>query len=76
MVDSVFGIMDEPPIHYWVMGAPEGEEWQSAWEWPLPEEERMDFYFAEGRTGAVGSANDGALRLDPGTDGVDEYTVD
>ena len=58
------------------MGAPEGEEWQSAWEWPLPEEERTDFYFAKGRTGTVGSANDGALRLDPGTDGVDEYTVD
>lgn len=74
MVAPVFRDHGRTPIHYWVMGAPEGEEWQSAWEWPLPEEERMDF--AEGRTGTVGSANDGALRLDPGTHGVDEYTVD
>ncbi len=72
------GIMDEAPIHYWVMGAPAGEEWRSAWEWPLPEEQRTNFYFAEGRTGTVASANDGALgRAEPNArDGYDEYVVD
>ena len=40
------GIAAEPPIHYYVMGAPEGERWQSAWTWPLPEEQPTTFYFA------------------------------
>jgi predicted acyl esterase len=28
------GIMDEPPVRYWLMGA---NEWRSAADWPLPE---------------------------------------
>ena len=72
------GIMDEAPIHYWVMGAPAGEEWRSAWQWPLPEEQRTNFYFGDGRTGTVASANDSALgRAEPNaSDGYDEYVVD
>jgi putative CocE/NonD family hydrolase len=31
-IDS--GMMDEPPVKYWVMGA---NEWRSAQDWPLPE---------------------------------------
>jgi hypothetical protein len=35
------GIMDEPPVRYWVMGA---NEWRSAADWPLPETQWTEFY--------------------------------
>ena len=35
------GIMDEPPVRYWVMGA---NEWRSAADWPLPETQWTKFY--------------------------------
>jgi len=38
------GIMKEPPIHYFVQGAPRETEWRAAWKWPLPEEIRRDLY--------------------------------
>ena len=38
------GIMDEPPILYYVMGAPEGENWRTTDEWPLPNEVPTNYY--------------------------------
>jgi uncharacterized protein len=38
------GIMDEPPVRYWLMGA---NEWRSASDWPLPETEWTKFYLAQ-----------------------------
>jgi uncharacterized protein len=35
------GIMDEPPVWYWVMGA---NEWRSGSDWPLPETQWTKFY--------------------------------
>ncbi len=35
------GIMDEPPVQYWLMGA---NEWRSAADWPLPETAWTKFY--------------------------------
>jgi hypothetical protein len=35
------GVMDEPPVHYWVMGA---NEWRSGTDWPLPETQWTKFY--------------------------------
>lgn len=35
------GIMKEPPVHYWVMGA---NEWRSGADWPLPETQWTKFY--------------------------------
>ena len=35
------GIMDEPPVRYWVMGA---NEWRSGSDWPLPETQWTKFY--------------------------------
>jgi predicted acyl esterase len=35
------GIMDEPPVRYWVMGA---NEWRSGADWPLPETQWTKFY--------------------------------
>ena len=30
------GIMKEAPVNYYTMGASEGKEWRSAWDWPVP----------------------------------------
>jgi uncharacterized protein len=35
------GVMDEPPVRYWVMGA---NEWRSGSDWPLPETQWTKFY--------------------------------
>lgn len=35
------GIMNDPPIRYWVMGA---NEWRSGADWPLPETQWTKFY--------------------------------
>jgi putative CocE/NonD family hydrolase len=73
------GIMGEPAIHYYVMGAPEATAWRSAEQWPLPDVRPTRFYLAAGRGGIVGSANDGLLLAEaPASDGAgaDLYTVD
>ncbi len=68
------GIDREAPIQYYVMGAPEGRRWQSAWEWPLPEEQRTRFYL---HARAV-DRHDGLLsRKQPKPNpGRIEYTID
>ena len=55
------GVMDEPPVYYFTMGAPPGQEWRTAQQWPLPNEQRVAYYFQSGRSGTVNSANDGIL---------------
>jgi putative CocE/NonD family hydrolase len=72
------GIMDEPPLRYYVMGAPEDEAWRTAEQWPLPNEQRTAFYFHAGPSGSVTSVNDGLLiaQVAPEADGHDDYTVD
>jgi putative CocE/NonD family hydrolase len=39
------GIMDEPPIHYYLLGSPTKEAWKTADAWPLKKVERKNFYF-------------------------------
>jgi putative CocE/NonD family hydrolase len=72
------GIMDEPPIHYYLLGAPKGNAWRTTDQWPLAGEELARFYLGEGRTGSVESVNDGFLRTgSPGrATAYDIYTVD
>ena len=72
------GIMDEPPLRYYVMGAPDDEAWRTADEWPLPNEERVAFYFLAGPSGSVDSVNDGLLVAEAPIEGYgqDDYTVD
>ena len=71
------GIMDEPPITYYTMGAPEGEKWRHAWKWPLPTQKPTKYYFSGSVSGSVGSANDGSLMTQlPHSAGQDEYRVD
>ena len=48
------GIMDEPPVKYWLMGA---NEWRNGDDWPLPETQWTKFYLDSWER----------LRLDPPT---------
>ena len=76
------GIMDEPPIWYYVMGAPRGQAWQTADRWPPPESASARYYFQAGPSGSIDSVNDGLLTAEapPGEmespSGTDSYTAD
>lgn len=72
------GIMDEPPIHYYVMGVPQKEAWQTSTQWPVETQNLTRFYFDQGKTGSVTSVNDGFLSTASPTapDAFDVYTVD
>jgi len=39
------GIMDEPPIHYYLLGSPGKEVWKTTEAWPLKNPETKNFYF-------------------------------
>ncbi|MGE5597763.1 MAG: CocE/NonD family hydrolase, partial [Bacteroidota bacterium] len=71
------GVMDEAPIHYWVMDAQRGREWRTARQWP-PEARPTEFFFHAGPSGSIASVNDGLLTTAaPGSRvGRDVYTVD
>ncbi len=72
------GIMKEPPIYYYVMGASKKDTWRTSNQWPLSNQKPTHFYFSEGKTGSVSSTNDGFLRPEPPEhkDAADAYTVD
>jgi uncharacterized protein len=72
------GIMNEPPIYYYVMGAAKKDSWRTCDQWPLAGQKLTAFYFGEGKTGSVASINDGLLRPEPPghQDSADAYTVD
>lgn len=69
------GVMDEPPVQYYVMGA---NEWRTADQWPLPDEQPTPLYFGAGPLGSIDSVNDGGLTFGPpaAAEGQDVYTVD
>jgi putative CocE/NonD family hydrolase len=74
------GIMDEPPVQYWVMGAPPEEAWRTAETWPPPERRTTRLYLAGAGAGAGDAAPspDGLLRAWPPSvpGGQDAYRVD
>jgi putative CocE/NonD family hydrolase len=72
------GIMNEPPIYYYVMGASKKDAWRTSARWPLANQKLTRFYFGEGKTGSVASINDGFLRPEPqhDKDAADVYMVD
>jgi putative CocE/NonD family hydrolase len=72
------GVLDEPPIHYYLLGAPRGDAWQMTDEWPPAGVEPTRFYLGEGRSGSVASVNDGFLQAEPpgSKTAQDIYTVD
>ena len=72
------GIMNEPSIYYYVMGASKKDAWRTSAQWPLANQKLTRFYFGGGKTGSVASINDGFLRPEPqhDKDAADVYTVD
>jgi putative CocE/NonD family hydrolase len=72
------GIMNEPPIRFYTYGAPEGQEWQSAWQWPLPCEKSINYYLNAGYSGTVRSVNDGIMStlFPQDSTGQDDYLID
>ncbi len=72
------GVRDEPPIRYFVIGAPPGQQWRSAWRWPVRGTQMESYYFHDGQSGSVDSVNDGSLgRTLPASDpAADCYRVD
>jgi putative CocE/NonD family hydrolase len=72
------GIMDEPPIHYFTIGAKKQNAWQTSDQWPLANREQIRFYLGEGKSGSIESVNDGLLSTTaPATSGVqDVYHLD
>ncbi len=72
------GIMNEPPIYYYVMGASKKDAWRTSDQWPLTNLKLTHLYFGGGKTGSVASTNDCLLRPDPPDhkDAADTYTVD
>jgi putative CocE/NonD family hydrolase len=72
------GIMNEPSIYYYVMGASKKDAWRTSNQWPLANQKPTRFYFNEGKTGSVPSTNDGFLRPESphDKDAADAYTVD
>ena len=77
------GILDEPPVYYYTINAPQGEEWRFGPEWPLPNQVPKDYFFDGTPSGTVASVNDGSLSTrhphhgDRGNQVArDNYTVD
>lgn len=61
------GIMNEPEMYYYTVGAPEGTEWRFTSQWPLPNEKTTKYYLQ----------SDGLLNtnLPAETDGTDVFVV-
>ena len=72
------GIMDEPPVRYYTLGAPADQAWSSSAGWPLANQVPTRYYFGAGPSGSVDSLNDGSLDTTAPADdsGQDDYTVD
>lgn len=70
------GVMGEPAIRYFTVGARRGTEWRSSNAWPLPAEQPTAFYFA-GRESCATPGGGGLAPTAPiADDGQDEYRVD
>jgi putative CocE/NonD family hydrolase len=54
------GIMEEPPIYYYTVGAPKGTEWRFTSQWPLPNEKSTKYYFQpDGELSTSAPVNEG-----------------
>lgn len=67
------GATASPRIRYYVVGAPHGQEWQSANQWPLPNESPKTYYLA---SRPVLGGETLTTRKPGSSGGKDEYVVD
>jgi putative CocE/NonD family hydrolase len=72
------GMMNEPAIHYYLMGISKKEAWQTSNQWPVAKQKTTSFYFGKGKTGSIDSVNDGFLNTEAPTtqEDFDVYTID
>jgi putative CocE/NonD family hydrolase len=72
------GIMDEPPIHYYLQGVDKQQAWQSTKVWPLRNQVMTRYYLGPGKSAKKASINDGSLdpSLPADSQTFDAYTVD
>jgi putative CocE/NonD family hydrolase len=72
------GIMDEPPIHYYLQGVAKTQAWQSTDEWPLINQELTRYYLGPGENHGEVSVNNGRTVLLPPADpeAFDAYKID
>ena len=70
------GIMDELPIVYCVMDAPEDTMIRWADQWPLSEARPTKYYLSGGPSESIDSVNDGLLGRSMPENGIDVYTAD
>lgn len=72
------GIMDEPPIHYYLQGVEEQRAWQSTDVWPLNHQAKTRYYFGLNATSEKVSINNGGMAPEQPTavQAFDPYTVD
>jgi putative CocE/NonD family hydrolase len=72
------GIMDEPPIHYYLMGGDKKNAWKVTDTWPPRNQETVRYYFGAGVTGEKASSNNGILNPSSpaAPEASDTYTVD
>jgi putative CocE/NonD family hydrolase len=67
-------VPDAPRIRYYIVNAPAGHEWQSATQWPLPNEHAKTYFLSA----KMATAGDTTLRLEKpdNAGGKDDYVVD
>jgi putative CocE/NonD family hydrolase len=72
------GIMDEPPIHYYLQDGPKKGKWATSEQWPMATQDLTAYYFAPGKSGTSASVNDGGLdgKAPSASSASDAYTVD
>ncbi len=72
------GIMDEPPLHYFVQEDAKKGTWQTSNTWPLATQNLTTWYLGPGNSGSVASVNDGTMVIvSPAAAAAsDAYTVD
>jgi predicted acyl esterase len=71
------GILDEPPIFYYTYNTGPDEAWKFAWQWPLPNQKTVNYYFGTPTDMPAGPRREGLTTAAPrGARAADEYRVD
>ena len=72
------GIMDEPPIHYYLQGVAKTQAWQSTDVWPLKNQVLTRYYLGQGENSSEVSVNNGTTALLPpaSQEAFDTYIID
>lgn len=72
------GIMNEPPINYYVMGVSKKKAWRTSHLWPPRDQVLAQFYFSGREGGSAAATTEGFLQTEPPVqlETADVYTLD